>query len=186
VLYHGALSPGRGIEQLVEAADALPPDVAVVFLGDGPLAEELRDRSASAAGRGRIYLHRAVEIEELPGWVAGADVGVIAFQPINRNNYLATPNKLFDYLAGGVPVVVSDFPEMRRIVEGGDAGVCCDPADPASIARGICRLLEAVGPEAEDRRRRIADYAVRTFGWPAQRDALVAVYRRLDGRRPSS
>jgi glycosyltransferase involved in cell wall biosynthesis len=120
-----------------------------------------------------------VPIDELPSWVAGADVGVIAFQPIEANNLLATPNKLFECLAVGVPVVVSDFPEMRAIVDTWGVGATCDPRSPASIADAVRDVL------ARDRRASFTACrraAMERYSWQRQSSRLLEAYDRI-GRR---
>jgi glycosyltransferase involved in cell wall biosynthesis len=173
VLYHGAVSPGRGIEQLAEVAPRLPPDRVVVILGDGPMQRDLA-LSADAPGlRGRLFVHRAVPIADLPDWVGSAAVGVVVFQATTRNNVLATPNKLFDYLVAGVPVVASDFPEMRRILDEVGGGVTCDPADTGALERAIDHLLSRSPDARAAERERLATMASERFGWPAQARLLV-------------
>ena len=118
-------------------------------------------------------------IEELPDWVAGADLGVIAFQPIETNNLLATPNKLFECLAVGVPVVVSDFPEMRSIVDTWRVGATCDPRDPASIAEAVRRVLAHDRPALVTACRTAA---TERYSWQRQSARLLEAYDLL-GRR---
>lgn len=173
VLYHGALSPHRGIEQLVEVARHLPPERVVVILGDGPMERDLAASADASELRGRLFVHRAVPIADLPDWVGSAAVGVVLFQPTSPNNVLATPNKLFDYLVAGVPVVASDFPEMRRILDEVDGGLTCDPADTAAVERAIDRLLSASPDDRAAERARLSTLASERFGWPAQARLLV-------------
>lgn len=177
ILYHGALSPGRGIEQLVEVAETLPPGRVVVVLGDGPMFDELVARSRTPELAGRLQVHPAVPIDALPDWVGSADVGVVAFQATTRNNVLGTPNKLFDYLVAGVPVVVSDFPEMRTIVGQVDGGQTCDPADPQSIAGAIDRILSTTLEDRRIERQRLARDAGARFAWSIQAARLVDAVR---------
>ena len=183
VLYHGAVSPGRGVEQLVETSLLLPPQRAVVVLGDGPLSDEVTSLAMRPPHRGRLYIHPSVQLEELPDWVGHADAGVIAFQATPRNNFLGTPNKLFDYLVAGVPVVVSDFPEMRRLVEQVDGGVTCDPADSRSIATGLDQLLDPPAAARAASRSRLATVAGTRYGWAAQAEVLLDVIGRVVSRR---
>lgn len=178
VMYHGALSPDRGVEQIVEARAALPDRTAIVLLGDGPLAgryEEGRRTEHEA----ELFIHPAVPVDELRHWVADADVGVIAFQPVDRNNVLGTPNKLFEYFESGVPVVVSDFPEMRRIVEETGAGTVCDPQDVPALARAIVELLGAAPGDKARRRSAARLAAVTSYNWAAQSQILLRIYERL-------
>lgn len=175
LLHHGGLAGGRGIEQTIDALDSLPSEVALVILGNGELVPHI---AQMAEGRflGRLLHHPAVPVDDLPSWVAGADAGVIAFQPIERNNVLATPNKLFECLAVGVPVVVSDFPEMRRIVDESGVGAVCDPTRPESIADAVRTVLDGDRSAWRDTCRLAA---TERYSWQRQSLVLVGVYDRI-------
>lgn len=180
VLYHGGFSPDRGIEQLLEAIEVLP-EVHLVLMGYGVLEPLLRAQAA-ARGHRRIHVLPAVPPEELLPWVASADVAAMPIQPTTLNHRLTTPNKLFEALAAGVPVVASDLPGMGSIIRETGAGVLCDPTRPEAVAAAIRTILEL--PEAErramgDRGRRAAE---ERYNWAAQLAILLAEYGRLSGR----
>ncbi len=179
VLYHGGFSPDRGIEELIAALPLLP-GVHLVLLGYGVLEPLLRARAAQ--GDGRLHVLPAVAPDELLDWVASADVVAIPIQPTTLNHRLTTPNKLFEALAAGVPIVASDLPGMAPIVRETEAGILCDPTRPAAIAAAIRAILEL--PEAErramgERGRRAAE---ERYNWAAQVAILLAEYGRLTGR----
>ncbi|GIW20616.1 MAG: hypothetical protein KatS3mg065_0912 [Chloroflexota bacterium] len=178
VLYHGGFSPDRGIEQLIEALPLLP-GAHLVCMGYGRLEPLLRARAASDD---RLHVLPAVPPDVLLDWVASADVVAIPIQPTTLNHRLTTPNKLFEALAAGVPIVAADLPGMAPIVRETGAGVLCDPTDPAAIAAAIRAVLEL--PEAE--RRAIGERGRRAaaarYNWAAQMDVLLAEYGRLTGR----
>lgn len=176
MLHHGGIAEGRGIMAAVAALDSLPQDVALVLLGDGELVPRLHEAALQDRYRGRMFMHPAVPIEALPAWIAGADVGIIAFEAVDRNNMLGTPNKLFEYMAGGVPVVVSNFPEMGRIVEATCTGVVCDPDDPRSIASAVMLLLDESFDARRDRRRRCRLAAVERYNWGREGAKLTKLY----------
>ncbi len=186
VLYHGGLEPGRGIEQLLAAAPSFPDDVRVVLLGYGSLREALalqvrRDTRLDD----RVHLLDAVSPGELPGWVASADVAVVAIQPTTLNHRLSTPNKLFEALAVGVPVVASDFPAMRRIViedPDGPLGAVCDPTDAGHVGDAIVGLLALDETAMLGLRARCLTAAHARYAWEAQLDVLLGVYGSLTGR----
>jgi glycosyltransferase involved in cell wall biosynthesis len=180
VMYHGALNPGRGVEQLVLALPEIDQSAGVVLLGDGDLMQKCADEAATPPLAGRLYVHAAVPVEELPAWIAEADIGVIAFQPIDRNNEYGTPNKLFEYLSVGVPVVVSDFPEMARIVREADVGETCDPTRPESIAAAVNRLLSETDADRLARRARARALAESRYNWAIESRALLRVYGSID------
>lgn len=178
ILYHGAVSEGRGIELTVEALGHLPSSVAFVVLGNGALVPWLREQQARPELADRLLLHPAVPLAELLSWIVDADLGLSLIAPTELNFVLSTPNKLFECITAGVPVLASDFPEMRRIVVGEGIGDVCDPTDPLGIAEAIGRLLGAPERLAAMRARE-RSVARTTYNWDAQAASLVALYRRV-------
>ena len=140
VLYQGGLQPGRGLEDLVAAVPALPP-CHLVFIGGGRLLAALAGMAAER-GLGRcVHFLPTVPLAELLAWTASADIGV---QPIRNTclNHLSTnSNKLFEYAMAGLPVVASDFPEIRRVVRENDIGLLFDPETPGALAAALGRLV---------------------------------------------
>ena len=106
---------------------------------------------------------------------------VMAIQPTSTNHRFTTPQKLFESIAAGVPVVASDLPGMADVVRSSGTGVLCDPTDPASIAAGIREVLAATPEEAAERRARILAVARERYTWERQAEVLLAVYRSLIG-----
>jgi glycosyltransferase involved in cell wall biosynthesis len=107
-------------------------------------------------------------------------------QASTLNHRLSSPNKLFESIATGLPVVVSDFVEMRRIVledPDGPLGAVCDPADPVSVAAAIRTILD-LGPEArETLRARCLRAAHERWTWETESSHLVELYELL-ARQP--
>jgi glycosyltransferase involved in cell wall biosynthesis len=106
----------------------------------------------------------------------------LPFQPATLNIRLSTPNKMFEFLERGIPMVACDFPAIRPIVEAADAGIICDTTSPEAIARAIETLL-AEPPERRAARsateRRAAET---TYNWAAQAAVLAGLYAGFDGR----
>ena len=182
-LYHGGFSLHRGLEELVAAA-ALPEleGVHVVFLGYGSLAADLRALAAASPVADRIHVLAAVPPEVLVDWVRDADVAVMPIQDSTLNHRLSTPNKLFEAIAAGVPIVASDLPEMRRIVmndPAGPLGVLCDPTDPASIAAAIAGLLGRPAQGRAALRERCRTAARERWNWETESARLVGLYADL-------
>jgi glycosyltransferase involved in cell wall biosynthesis len=181
VLYHGGFTPERGIEELIAAI----PQVAgaiLVLLGFGPLANRYEAIAADPASAGRVRVLPAVPPEDLLDWVASADVAAMPILPTTLNHRLTTPNKLFEALSVGVPVVASDLPGMAPIVASIDAGALVDPDDPASIAAGLSAVLATLEPERLARRERILAAARETYNWEVQSARLFAEFERLSHR----
>jgi len=187
VLYHGGFMRDRGLQELIDVI-AGPDfgDAALVLMGSGPIEAELRARAAEPAAAGRGHFLPPVPPDELLAWVASADVGVMVNQPRTLNERLSTPNKLFESLAAGLPVVSSDFPERRRIIvddPDGPLGAVCDPTDPASIAAAIRSVLDLPPAEHAALRSRIAHAARTRYAWDRQVAVALEVYGRVTGRR---
>lgn len=181
VLYHGGFTPERGIEELIAAIPSVERAV-LVLLGFGPLAGRYQAIAADPASAGRVRVMPAVEPAELLDWVASADVAAMPIQPTTLNHRLTTPNKLFEAMAVGVPVVASDLPGMAAIVRSVNAGRLVDPTDPASIALGLSRVLDAPEDERIARRARILAAAHDTYNWETQSASLFSEFERLTGR----
>jgi glycosyltransferase involved in cell wall biosynthesis len=181
VLSQGGFSRDRGIEQLIEAIPSIP-GAALVLLGYGVLEAELRARAAEPALAGLVHVLPAVPPVELLDWVGSADVVAMPIQPTTLNHRLTTPNKLFEAIAVGVPVVASDLPGMAPTVREAGAGLLVDPTDPAAIAAACRELLAEPAAAAAERRARILAAAHETYNWESQLERLVAEYGRLTGR----
>ena len=184
-LYHGGFSLHRGMEEL--AAALLEPgmeDVYAAYLGYGSERPRLDAMAADPRYGGRLRVLDAVPPDGLLPWVASADVGVMPIQRSTLNHYLSTPNKLFESLAAGVPVVVSDFPDMRRIAlddPDGPLGAVCDPSDPASVARAIRSILDLDAGALAGLRRRCLRAAHERYNWETEVARLFALYAELPG-----
>jgi glycosyltransferase involved in cell wall biosynthesis len=138
---------------------------------------------------GRLHVLDAVPPSELLAWVAGADVDVMPLQPTTLNHYLCSPNKLWESLAAGVPVVTSDFPVMRRVVldpDTGPLGAVCDPVDPDSIARAVRELLDPPPAERAELRARCLRAAHEKWNWETESGRLLDLYSALGTLKASA
>jgi len=180
ILYQGGFSPERGIEQLIAAIGEVPGAV-LVLMGYGRLETELR--TAEAASGGLVRVMPAVAPEDLLMWVASADIVAMPIQPSTLNHRLTTPNKLFEAMAAGVPVVASDLPGMAPYVREVGCGVLVDPTDPHAIARALRQLVDGPPEVRRTMGARGLAAAHERYHWERQAELLFAEYSRLTGRR---
>lgn len=181
VLCHGGFMANRGLEQTAEAMLERGLEHAhLVFLGYR--AAFLNTILGDPRLAGRVHYLPAVPPSDVVAWVAEADVDVIAIQPVDLNSRLSVPNKLFESLAGGVPVVSTDIAERRLILLGdpeGPLGALCDPTSPASIARAVRSILELDQAARTSMRTRILTAAHARWNWETESLVLIDLYRRL-------
>ncbi len=152
-------------------------DVVLVILGDGQLASVLKRRAKAPAVAGRVHFHAAVPQRELLSLTMAADAGVIPYQATCLNNYLCTPNKLFEFIAAGVPLLASDLPEIRRFVAEGQIGLVGAMDSPGKIAR----LIDSLFSDArrfESWRERVAVMR-KTVCWEVEQEKLLQIYKAI-------
>lgn len=115
--------------------------------------------------------------DEVPGLLAGARAGLVTLLP-TPNHLISSPVKLFEYMAMGLPVISSDFPAWRALLDGVDCAIFVDPTDPGDIARALRQIL--ADPHRARAMGEAGRAAVRTeFNWAKQLDNLVDAYRRI-------
>jgi glycosyltransferase involved in cell wall biosynthesis len=182
VLFLGRLGRERGLEEAADAVLALD-DAALVMLGFGPWADRLRALDATPPYLGHHYTLPPVHPDDVPAWTASADVSIIAVPANSLNQRLSTPNKFWESLTAGTPVVVGrDLEVMRAIVEADRLGVVADPSDPADLARGLREVLEQ-GPERlAGMRDRCLTVTRTTYNWETAVGPYLALVEQL--RRP--
>jgi glycosyltransferase involved in cell wall biosynthesis len=181
VLYQGLFVVDRGIEQAMDAILTVP-DTVLVLMGFGNLEAHYRELASSPRYTGHVHVIDAVPPQELLLWSASSDAMVMLYQPSTENHEYVTPQKLWEAMSAGVPVVASDLPGFRSIVPVVDCGVLVDPTDPAAVSRGIRSLLDL---DPDDLRRvgeRGLAAAHSTYNWEAQFGVLEGVYSRLLAR----
>ncbi len=177
VLYQGQLIGERGIEQAMDAILAVPGAV-LVLLGYG--REKLyRSMADTPPYRGRVFVLPPVPPSELLAWTTSADVTVMPIQPTTDNHRYTTPQKLFESIAAGVPVVASDLPAMAEIVRSFGVGTVCDPTSSEAIAAAIRSLVAVPETERIAMRAHVLAVGHETFSWEHQVATLFGLYSEL-------
>lgn len=178
LLYQGGLSAGRNLEQLVSAMALVDlPHIHLVLLGDGQLGEQLQRRISRLGLRQRVHLHRAVAQRELLEVTASADAGIIPYQATCLNNLYCTPNKLFEFIAAGIPILASDLPELRRLIDGNGIGQVGDLSSPPEIAAQIMAFFAQA--EALQTWKGRLDDVRRQISWQQEGERLKQIYEKL-------
>lgn len=180
VLYQGGFSVDRGVEELVAAATQprlMELGAAVVFMGYGRLESFIAE--AVDQHPGRLYLLPAVRPDDLMPWTASADVSFVGQPPRTLNQKMNLPNKLFESIMAGVPVVVSEGNEQCRLTSDEAIGMCVDIDDPAAIAAACADLLTAAPDERRALRIHCREVALGKYTWDHTAVGLVELYRKI-------
>ena len=125
----------------------------------------------------RVHFHPAVPPGGLLDVTASADVGLCLIEPLTESLRLSLPNKLFEYLAAGIPVVGTRLPEIRRVIEEYDVGATVDDLRPESIAAALQRVI--VSPDLLHRWSANIPMVFETFDPAAASDAFSSTISRL-------
>jgi glycosyltransferase involved in cell wall biosynthesis len=139
LLYQGAVNLGRGIEWVIDAMPYLD-DFVFYVVGDGDIIGELKERVRKLNLNDRVIFTGRVPFEELPAYTACADIGVNLLENRGLNYYYSLPNRIFDYIRKNVPVLASDFPEIRKIVAHYNVGILVEHTEPLFLADTIKQL----------------------------------------------
>lgn len=139
LLYQGALNEGRGLKLLIDVVELLPKKYCLVILGEGLLKRELQRIVEQKQLESRIQFMDAVSLSKLPSYTKGADIGINLLEDFNLSKKLASPNKLFEYIHSGVPVIGTATIENVRVFERFKVGETCDN-NVKSITEGIYRI----------------------------------------------
>ena len=184
VIYVGGVTGSRGAVQLVEALKIVRADghAGVTMFLVGPVSSAEMKAKLNALIRQYdladcCLMPGLVPHEEVFDLLARAHVGVAVLHP--EPNYTGSlPTKLFEYMAAGLPVVASNFPLWREIVEGNRCGICVDPLNPKEIAQAIEYLIthpEEARKMGENGRRAVDE----KYNWEKEGEKLLKLYEEL-------
>jgi len=175
IIYQGSLNPGRGIEGMIRAMKYLGNFQFQIF-GDGPLRKKLEKLVEEKNLTDRIKFMGRKPFSELRYYTCQASLAVSLEENLGKNYYFALPNKLFDYIQARVPVLVSDLPEMKKIVEKYDVGMVADTHDPERLADIISEMMN------NDEKRMVWKKnlleAARELCWENEKGRLIEIYKR--------
>lgn len=170
-LYQGALMRGRGIQLLLNAFSRVNDNKHIVFMGYGSYEQQIKDFAAKYKN---IHFHEAVKPDEVMRYTVGADVGICLIENTCLSYYYSLPNKLYEYTLAGMPVVVSQFPEMSKLIGEFENGW----GTPV-LEESLRSLVEKIDSPSIEAKRRNSIKARERIGWDLEEKKLLAVYQGL-------
>lgn len=144
LMYHGGIGQGRGIEYAIQALPFLPEDIGLVIMGyenEPGMIETMRVLAKEKRAIERVLFHPAVSITELKNYIGAVDVEVVLIEGKQCVSYeYSLPNKFFESIQAGVPLICCDLPEMGKIVREYDIGLLVKEDDEKSVAEAVMKL----------------------------------------------
>jgi glycosyltransferase involved in cell wall biosynthesis len=140
IIYQGALNRGRGIELLIDAMQYME-ETLLFIAGNGDIRDALKQRVERLALQGKVVFTGRLTPGELRRITPGCDLGVSLEEDLGLNYRLALPNKIFDYIQAGIPVLCSNLPEMSAIVHQYRVGEVCISREPHELAKQMSGML---------------------------------------------
>ncbi len=180
VVNFGGINPGTCTTAVIEALALIPEEVQCKFiLGGLTFSEELLESLKQKPGWKSVEFLGKVEHKQVFHHLRSAAVAMILYSP-EPNHYYIGSNRLFEAMAAGTPVITSNFPAFKKLVEGLECGLTVDPTQPAEIAKALEYLLTHP-QEAAAMGRRGRRAFQELFNWEKERNKLLDLYVELVG-----
>ncbi len=170
-IFQGVLSERRAIPRFLEVFSQVKSCMHIVFLGYGPMADTIR---AYAEKHSNIHYLAAVPPDKVLEYTVGADLGVCGMGVDSLSHRYSLPNKFFEYIMAGLPVLIGDRPEQEAILEQFNCGWAVSDSDVEFI-----ELVNCIDRPELERRRRGALKARECFSWEGEAKKLLDLYRQM-------
>jgi glycosyltransferase involved in cell wall biosynthesis len=187
-LYQGNIQPDRQLDRLVRAAAFLERNTVIVLMGKGvgSTSSELEALASREGVADSVKILPPVPYEELLEWTASADIGLIAYSPDHSLNVrMCLPNKLFEYLMAGLPILTSSLDAVSDIIRTYDIGLIASSLTPADIGASINAML--ADPVAlATMHCNALNAAQKEFYWEKESQQLIHLYSNVLAKKTSS
>lgn len=176
ILFHGYFLKHRGLENLIRAI-SLINNAILLLVGEGPLEPKLRQLIRSLNLSKRVEFRKFVPNDKLISFASQADIGVTLLEPVSENHRYALPNKLFEYVMAGLPVLGSNFSTIEHYINQFQVGRTVDPTNPAQIAQELIFMLTE--KEVYDKWKKNCVKATKELNWEIESKKLKQLYDNL-------
>ncbi len=176
LVFHGYFHKGRALPQILQAmAQVRTKTARLMLVGGGPLEAELRQLVTTLNLGKRVHFHDFIPHEQLVSFLSKADLGLALIQPDSPNRTYSLPNKFFELVGAGVPVLASTIPTLSAYVQKYDIGRCVNPDNPAEIAAAIDAIAEDAKQLSQWRANCLA--AAEELNWEQESEILKEILR---------
>ncbi|MBF0547084.1 MAG: glycosyltransferase [Candidatus Riflebacteria bacterium] len=174
----GGISEVRCIREMISSISLLPPGLnGKLFLVGSFRPPELEIALKTSLNSATVNFKGQLNRTEVAKILAEARCGLVLFYP-NKNHIESQPNKLFEYMAAGLPVIASNFPYWKEIIDKIGCGITVDPLNPSEIANALRWVFEHPS-EAEEMGKRGRKAIITKFNWNTEKKALLELYSKI-------
>ena len=141
ILYQGVLNPGRGIKPMIKALHFID-GLDLIIIGYGKVEEDLKNFVFKEKMEKRVHFLGRISREKLSNYTKIATLGMVLEEPLGLSFQFSLPNKLFDYIHAGLPIIAGNLPEISRIINNYNVGVIVEDYSPENIAKKMKEVLQ--------------------------------------------
>jgi glycosyltransferase involved in cell wall biosynthesis len=174
ILYQGSVNVGRGLELMIGAM-TLIENALFVIIGEGDITQQLQQKVEEMKLADKVIFLGRIAPEKLQMLTPLADVGISMEEDLGLNYRYALPNKLFDYIQAQIPVIVSNLPEMRSVVEKYDVGFVLEERTPENLAQQITKILQEGKELWKDQLKKASE----ELNWQKESEKLKTIMQNL-------
>ncbi len=175
ILQGSGINIHRGSEEMVEAMRYLS-GVILLIVGGGDVIDTLKKMAKEEGINGKVIFLPKQPYDKLIQYTAVADLGLTLDKNTNLNYRFSLPNKLFDYIHAGVPVISSDLPEIRKIIDEYEIGDFIPDHNPKEIAKKIEEVL--ANEDLLEKWKKNINFAARNLSWQNEEKVLREIYKK--------
>jgi glycosyltransferase involved in cell wall biosynthesis len=174
ILQGTGINVDRGGEELIEAFSMLE-NATLLIVGEGDILPVLKENVIRLKISEKVKFFPKMPWEEMIRYTKAADAGLSLDKATNINYRFSLPNKLFDYIAAGIPVITSDLPEVSKIVRDNNCGIIVGEVSPVEIAKAIQKLADSPGFLSELKKNAVI--ASESINWKQESIKVLELYR---------
>ncbi len=172
ILYQGVINPSRGIDKAIEAMQFVE-NTQLLIAGDGPKLTDYQQLPSKFGVENKVVFLGNIPPEKLREITRNADLGLSIEENNGLSYYYSLPNKISDYIQSRIPIVVSDFPEFRRIIDTFQIGECITSHEPSVLAQTMQQVLD----RGRDCYAKNAEIAAEKLCWEQEEGKLLTLYQ---------
>lgn len=177
IVYQGLMVAGRGYEEFVMAAKYADKGIRFVLRGYGSVENKLKSMISENDLEDKVIFDEPVEVAQLVSAASSSHVGIVLTRPVNLNFKLSISNKVFEYAAAGLPVILSDVSEHRYLNDKYNFGIIIDEVTPEKIAKAINELHS--DKEKYDKLADNAKKMAEEMVWENEAKKLIDIYQQV-------